>query len=452
MLISTSSYAQYTILLNFAGTTNGESPHGDLISDGTFFYGMTYEGGTNDIGTIFKIMHDGTGYAKLLDFASATTGRYPSGSLTSDGTFLYGMTKWGGSNGNGNIFKIMPDGTGFIQLFEFALNVNGGYPLGSLISDGTFLYGMTQNGGTNTGGTIFKIMPDGTGFVKIFDFSSVISGNGPKGSLTFDGTFLYGMTELGGTNNLGTIFKIMPDGTGYSKLLDFAGASNGSLPYGSLIYDGTFLYGMTLLGGINDFGTIFKIMPDGTGYSNLLDFAGTSNGRYPMGSLISDGTFLYGTTTLGGTNSHGTIFKIMPDGTNYEKLLDLVFLTGAYPWGSLFSDGTFLYGMTEQGGTSGGKGVLFKYSPEALDIDELLMNNNELLVYPNPASDNFTISINAVMKNAQVEICNVFGEKVYSTVLNNKRETINTKQFSSGIYFVKVSDGEKLFTKKLILE
>jgi len=151
MLISTSSYAQYTILLNFAGTTNGESPRGDLISDGTFFYGMTYEGGTNDIGTIFKIMHDGTGYAKLLDFASATTGRYPSGSLISDGTFLYGMTKWGGSNGNGNIFKIMPDGTGFIQLFEFALNVNGGYPLGSLISDGTFLYGMTQNGGTNTG-------------------------------------------------------------------------------------------------------------------------------------------------------------------------------------------------------------------------------------------------------------------------------------------------------------
>lgn len=55
MLISTFSLAQTTTLLNFAGTTNGSYPNGSLVSDGTFLYGMTYGGGINDEGTIFKI-------------------------------------------------------------------------------------------------------------------------------------------------------------------------------------------------------------------------------------------------------------------------------------------------------------------------------------------------------------------------------------------------------------
>src|ERR1035437_3780091 len=88
----------------------------------------------------------------------------------------------------------------------------------------------------------------------------------------------------------------------YTKLHDFSGAPYASRPYGSLYYDGTFLYGMTSVGGANNLGAIFKIMPNGTGYTTLLDFHATSytNGAYPQGSLISDGTFLYGMTSRGG--------------------------------------------------------------------------------------------------------------------------------------------------------
>src|SRR2546425_1213419 len=126
---------------------------------------------------------------------------------------------------------------------------------------------------------------------------------------------MYGMTSAGGINGCGIIFKIKPDGTGYSELLDFSGATNGGNPIGSLISDGTFLYGMTEDGGINDSGTIFKIIPDGTGYTDLLDFAGVANGRKPFGSLVSDGNILYGMTAFGGTNDDGVLFKIKPDGT-----------------------------------------------------------------------------------------------------------------------------------------
>ena len=355
-----SSFAQYTKLLDFAGNTNGASPYSSLISDGTFLYGMTAFGGTNDDGVIFKIKSDGTGYVKLLDFAGASNGKYPKGSLISDGTFLYGMTSGGGTNSMGVVFKIKTDGTGYVKLLDFAVS-NGDSPFGSLISDGTFLFGMTYYGGANNIGVIFKIKPDGTGYVKLLDFAGTSNGQSPQSSLISDGTFLYGMTRYGGANNYGVIFKIKPDGTGYVKLLDFAGASNGQEPWGSLISDGTFLYGTTNSGGANGYGVIFKIKPDGTGYVKLLDFAGTSNGKSSGGSLISDGVFLYGMTQAGGAGNKGVIFKIKPDGTGYVKLFDFTgSANGQSPSSSLISDGTFLYGMTYGGGTNT-FGVTFRY-------------------------------------------------------------------------------------------
>ena len=89
--------AQCTILTDFTGegTFTGSYPDTDqnLFSDGTYLYGMTYSGGVNNLGTIFKILPNGSGYIKLLDLEGATNGSNPVGSLISDGTYLYGMTR-----------------------------------------------------------------------------------------------------------------------------------------------------------------------------------------------------------------------------------------------------------------------------------------------------------------------------------------------------------------------
>ncbi|MES2836019.1 MAG: choice-of-anchor tandem repeat GloVer-containing protein [Bacteroidota bacterium] len=361
-LLTSKCFAQYTMLTDFSGAANGSNPQGSLYSDGTFLYGMTSDGGANGYGTLFKIMPNGTSFAILLNFSSVVNGSYPLGSLITDGTFLYGMTRYGGTNGFGTLFKISPDGSGFAKLLDFDGAANGKTPPGSLISDGTFLYGMTVQGGTNDKGTIFKIMPDGSGFVKLLDFAGATNGSYPQGSLILDGTCLYGTTSGGGTNDLGTLFKIKVDGTGFAKLLDFAGSANGSNPRGSLFSDGAFLYGMTSDGGTNDIGTLFKIKPDGTNFAKLLDFNYT-NGSYPQSSIVSNGAFLFGMTGSGGTNNMGTFFKIMPNGTGFVKILDFAGVTnGSYPQGSLFSDGTHLYGMTSFGGTNN-LGTVFKYCP-----------------------------------------------------------------------------------------
>src|SRR6185436_18520029 len=185
------------------------------------------------------------GFAKLIDFDNSSKGAYPKGSLVYDGVFLYGMTTDYGLNSRGTIFKVMPDGTGFVTLLDNDVGTNGSSPEGTLIFNGPTLYGVKSGGGGGLApffpGTIFKIDSTGTGYTKLFTFEA--EGNSPSGSLNSDGTFLYGMTSAGGLLNYGTLFKIRPDGTGFVRLLDFTGAANGSHPVGRPTYDGTFLYG-----------------------------------------------------------------------------------------------------------------------------------------------------------------------------------------------------------------
>ena len=422
--------AQYDTLLNFAGTTNGSNPWADLLFDGTYLYGTTAAGGTSNMGVVFKIKPDGTDYTKLLDFAGSINGSQPRSSLIYDGTFLYGTTLQGGVNDMGVIFRIKPDGSNYLKLLDFSGSSNGKLPQGSLVSDGAFLYGMTIQGGTNDLGVIFKIKSDGTSFLKLFDFDGTASGSNPYGSVITDGTFLYGLTYYGGANGMGTVFKIKLDGTGYSKLLDFAGTSNGSGPIGSLISDGTFLYGMTSTGGTSNYGVVFKIKPNGTGYLTLLDFD-NSSGDQPNGSLLYDGTYLYGMARLGGVNSLGVIFKIRPDGTGFLRMYDFDGTNGCEPFGSLVTDGTFLYGMSYQGGTSN-YGVLFKEAL-ATGIVENEAEKTDVSVYNNPFSKQLTFSLSD-NEPTTVSLYNFLGQQVLQQTFTNST-TLNTAQLADGIYF-----------------
>jgi uncharacterized repeat protein (TIGR03803 family) len=148
-----------TVLYSFAGgTTDGATPYGSLIqaSDGNF-YGMTSGGGAYGLGTVFKITPSGT-ESVLHSFAGGSTdGSSPYGNLiqASDGNF-YGMTYGGGANALGTTFKITPSGTETV-LHSFAGGLtDGANPDGSLIqaSDGNF-YGMTNRGGAYGQGTVF---------------------------------------------------------------------------------------------------------------------------------------------------------------------------------------------------------------------------------------------------------------------------------------------------------
>ena len=257
----------------------------------------------------------GAAVTTLHSFAGGVgDGRYPQGSLTLSGPTLYGISSGGGSSDAGTIFKVGTDGSGYQLLHNFAGGASDGAdPFGSLTLSGSTLYGMSSDGGSNGFGTIFSIGTDGSGFQLLRNFAGGVSdGSFPRGSLTLSGSRLYGMSFRGGSNNLGTIFSIGTDGSGFQLLHSFTGgAGDGADPYGSLTLSGSTLYGMSYLGGSNNTGTLFSIGTDGSSFQLLESFEGApSEGAYSIGDLTlsGDAATLYGMTVEGGAWDQGTIF------------------------------------------------------------------------------------------------------------------------------------------------
>jgi uncharacterized repeat protein (TIGR03803 family) len=303
----------FTIFHSFGSHTgyiDGDTPSGSPTLSGASLYGMTFGGGTNGLGTLYRIDSGGTNYGIVYNFAGGTgDGSGPVGSPTVSGSTIYGMTISGGSNGKGTVFKI--DSTGHTILHNFASGTgDGATPEGSLTLSGSTLYGVTFNGGSNWG-VVFKINTDGTAYTILHNF---VSGDGANavGTLALSGSTLYGMTAAGGGSGAnGTVFKINTDGTGYAILHKFVPGSDGYYPLGSLTLSGSTLYGMASNGGSSSLGVMFQVNTDGTGYTILHNFAGgSSDGANPDEcSLTLSGSTLFGMTRNGGSSGYGTMFS-----------------------------------------------------------------------------------------------------------------------------------------------
>jgi uncharacterized repeat protein (TIGR03803 family) len=377
-----STHAADTILHNFTdSSTDGYVPEGSLTLSGSTLYGTAVLGGNNsNSGTIYSVNTDGTGFTLIHSFADNNTdGARPSGSLTLSGSTLFGVTKIGGINngGNGTIYSVNTDGSGYSVLHSFTgSTTDGGFPGSGLTLSGTTLYGVTSDltGSGTSSGTIFSMNTDGSGFTLLHSFSGgSADGANPFGSLTLSGSTLYGMTFFGGSGSNGTIFSISTSGTGFNLLHSFTGSStDGANPTGSLTLSGSTLYGMTQSGGLG--GTIFSISTSGTGFSLLHSFDGTgvSDGFGPQGSLTLSGSTLYGMAGSGGSGRRGIIFSISTSGTNYSILQNFAGSPsdGADPEGNvtLSADGRTLYGMTTDGGTAD-EGVIFS-APATASVPE----------------------------------------------------------------------------------
>ena len=360
----------YTKRMDFATTTTGSNPYGPLMlaSNGKL-YGMTLQGGTSSYGVIFEFDPTTFAFVKKFDFTGNATGYYTRGGLAqaSNGN-LYGMTYTGGVNGMGVLFEYNLSSSTYTKKIDFAGTSNGSTPYGTLLKVSTGkLYGMACYGGTNNMGVLFQYNSITSAFTKILDFDVSVNGNSPYGSLVkASNDKLYGLTYFGGANNNGILFEYDPYTNTFVKKLDFAGTTNGSYPRGSLVKASNGkLYGMTEKGGVNSLGALFEYDPTTSTYVKKLDFSGAANGESPCGSLIqaSNGK-LYGMTSSGGTGNLGVLFEYDYATSTYTKKIDFAGTTnGASPEGSLIqaSNGK-LYGMT-RGGGSGSNGVLFEYDP-----------------------------------------------------------------------------------------
>ena len=400
----------FTTLHSFVVNPDGGLPAAGLLLLGNTLYGTTQVGTTNQSGTVFAVQNDGAGFAPLYSFSSYSgiiehlynnDGVAPACNLVSSDNILYGTTENGGTNGNGTVFAVTAAGTRFTNLYTFSGDDDGGFPYSGLTLSGSTLYGTVEGGGANGNGAVFAVNKDGSCFTNLHAFSATgnnglsdtnTDGSNPWGGLRLSGDTLYGTTVFGGSNGFGTVFSLNTNGTGFKVLHAFAFGSGGVPRAGLLLSHGA-LYGVASEGGPNSSGAIFALNVDGTGFTNLYNFSGGNDGSEPWASLLLLGDKLYGTTVGGGTHNNGTIFSIRTDGTGFTNLYDFAGLShapsgygtnsdGANPYGSLIFSGYTLYGTAENGGTNG-YGTVFSLTlpfPPQLTITP--WGGNVLLTWP----------------------------------------------------------------------
>ncbi len=256
--------------------------------------------------------------------------------------------------------------TGRCQVLTTLVNFNGTngmYPVSTLVQgwDGNF-YGTTEDGGNGGDGTVFKVTPQGVlTTLHVFCLQQdCADGQRPRAGLVQarDGNFYGTTSQGGGVNSFGTVFKITPQGE-LTTLHSF-GSNEGNTPIAPLVQgtDGDF-YGTTSEGGAWGDGTVFKITPEGE-LTTFHSFYISTDGGYPFAGLIqaTDGN-LYGTTFYSENYGRGTVFKITPQGS-LTILHSFDVSEGAGPRAPLIqaTDGSF-YSTTVAGGANN-SGTVFK--------------------------------------------------------------------------------------------
>ena len=345
---------QAVVLHQFTGGLDGSVPVGTLAMDarGNLF-GVTQSGGLmkgrcySNCGTVFELSPTSGGewnYAQIYSLrgAEAGDGEQPDAGVILDSAGnLYGTTQIGGAMsklpqcpvfGCGTVFELSPSSGGWKEtvLYKFSGGSDGAGPRSPVLFDahGNLLGATGQGGGghCNTGsgtgcGTIFQLIPSSGAWTEnVLHRFNGSDGDTPYQALTLDAAGnLFGSTNVGGTSEGGVVYELSPglDGNWTETTLhDFISSTYGIWPAGGLTMDSFGnLYGTASAGGADNAGTIFKLTPNGVGFSFSLvnSFDGAHGGSYPDGNLLVDRAGnLYGTAGSSGVNGYGVVFKVAP--------------------------------------------------------------------------------------------------------------------------------------------
>jgi uncharacterized repeat protein (TIGR03803 family) len=257
-------------------------------------------------------------------------------------------------------------GAAEVVVHSFQPDGADGYaPRAGLIDVDGILYGVTNYGGANSVGTVFSINAK-TGAEKvIYSFqNNGVDGANPDGGLVAVKGTLYGTTDVGGVKAVGTVFKVSPATGKETVLYSFCNVSgtceDGFHPLAGLtVFSGT-LYGTTTSGGTANGGTVFSVNRTTGKEAVIYSFQRDGvDGNTPYAGVINVVGTLYGATIDGGAGGSGTVFSVDP-ATGAEKVLHSFDGTDGYqPYASLIDVKGALYGTTVNGGTDD-YGTVFK--------------------------------------------------------------------------------------------
>jgi len=378
-----------TVLQAFSGGSSGALPQPPILDTNGAIYGALYLGGPTQKGQIYRATPPaapGGAWTTtvLYSFGGAADGEGPSGRLVFDSSgALYGVTRFGGVNKAGVVYRLKPDATRSSWTYEklWDLETPDGKGGSAMASDPVFDRAGALNIGmaaTRTGaGAVIRLARPAAGTTAwtrqfLYRFTGATDGAQPGPVvLGLDGA-VFGMTKTGGAG-FGQVFRIQPPQPGQtawtkSALHDFQGGDDGGWPAGGLLLDtGGALYGATSRMTTSGKGVVFRLSPPvsvGGAWSKTSLATFTRGDADGLDSLTFDaGGYLNLAATNGGAAGRGAVYTVMipPYGIANTTKTTLYSFTGGLPGAvpdqtPVFGPDGALYGTTQQGG-GGGNGV-----------------------------------------------------------------------------------------------
>jgi uncharacterized repeat protein (TIGR03803 family) len=226
-----------TTLVSFTAGTGDDAPVAPLVAYNGLLYGTSEFGGDAESGTIFSYNPATGTETTLYQFTGANgDGAFPQAALTVLGNVLFGTTFQGGSDDAGTIFSFDPASATEQALYSFDDNGEGAFPTAPLLAFHRQLYGTASTGGTDGDGDVFRFDPSRSRIHAVYSFTGGKDGAAPEAGLIALQGKLYGTTSSGRGGG-GGVFEIDP-GTGQETTLrDFDGLYDGATSVASLIAD-----------------------------------------------------------------------------------------------------------------------------------------------------------------------------------------------------------------------
>ena len=225
-LKKTSTGWKQTVIQNLNGSSNGGYPYEGLMMDAAGnLYGAAPTGGASGQGIIYRLSRTKKGWVDkvLHSFTNANgdgSGLYWIDLISDTSGNIYGATSFGGTNGTGMVWELVYSETkkSYSEriLYEFGASGSGdgNNPYGGLAMDSAGnLYGTTLYGGTSNIGTSYKLTKDGKTWKEtiLHTFAGANDGAQSTGNPYIDAKGrVWGMTETGGTSDLGVVYRITP--------------------------------------------------------------------------------------------------------------------------------------------------------------------------------------------------------------------------------------------------
>lgn len=448
----------FSKIFDFENETTGRRPESPLILCDNVIYGKTQGGGSPSASCIYKINKDGTGFSKVRNFTTPADAL--TGNITIKDDYLYGMTK-------NTIFKLSITDTTY-QLLYSQSNLQ---PKGIILTD-SLIYCVTKNGGLNGLGNIFKMNYDGSDYFSIFDFSGLPNGYNPSGNLCLNNNIFYGLASSGGKYGNGVIYEVNINGTKYDELFDFYTGQDitGGCPTGYLFYSDSALYGLTYLRTIFCYGgNVFKYKTNKQFQTSNIEFNNISTSSVDISWTNGNGMKRVVYIKKG----TGTIFPPMdfyePYGDIPIGIMDTTYSyriyndTGSFvQLNNLQADTIFTVRAFEYSYIKNGQFPVYNsldtinnpatFMTLIVNVNKPNIHHDSFTVFPNPVKDHLNIQFSKNIDVYKIEIFNESGQVLFAengNVINNNLQ-IEINDFPPGIYFVKIQSKDQILIEKIL--